>query len=432
MFDFESDQVDPRFARPEEGKPITNRPQNSETENPPTRRSNPQVIISGSKIPPPPPAPPSVPPPRDRATPRRSAPSVKRNDWALVVIAVALVLVVIVVGVTFVTLSNAPQASDGMTIVSADDALLPTPVDARSRYEPRLLNTGERLTLDDGSSIVIQPWNGTSRLNVLVMGIDRRPGETGLGYRSDTMMLVSFNPKTQQIGILSIPRDLYVQIPGYSARQRINTALSLGELQREGNGPMLAMQTVQLNFGIGVNAYVVADFSALIKVVDAIGGIDVDVPAPITDNEFPDMNFGYDPLILSAGMQHLDGYTAQKYARTRHGDSDFDRATRQQQVLYAIRDRILNADLLPQLIVQAPSLYGSISKNVYTGFSLEEMIQLGLWLKDLPSENIHTGVMDQHYVYDFMTPDGAAVLMPYTSALPTLLAQVFGSDYTQS
>jgi LCP family protein required for cell wall assembly len=264
------------------------------------------------------------------------------------------------------------------------------------------------------------------------MGIDRRPNEAGLGYRTDTMMLVSFNPTTQQIGILSIPRDLYVQVPGYSARQRINSALGLGELQRPGYGPTLAMQTVQLNLGIGVNAYVVADFTALIKVVDVIGGIDVDVPYTITDYQFPDMTYGFEPLILNAGLQHMDGYTAQKYARTRHGDSDFDRAARQQQVIYAIRDRILSLESLPQLVIQAPSLYGSISQNVYTGFSLEEMIRLGLWLKDIPVENIHTGVMDQRYVSDFMTPDGAAVLMPIPAALPSLLAEVFGSDYAQS
>ena len=245
------------------------------------------------------------------------------------------------------------------------------------------------------------------------------------------MMLASFDPETNSLGILSIPRDLYVQIPGYSAPQRINTALALGELQRPGYGPTLAMQTVQYNLGIGVNAYLLADFTALIRLVDAIGGIDIDVPTPLADYDFPDMYYGYDPLILSAGMQHMDGYTAQKYARTRHGDSDFDRARRQQQVLYAIRDRILSFEALPQLIIQAPSLYASIEQNVSTELSLEQMIRLGLWLKDLPAENIHTGVIDQHYVSDFTTEDGAEVLVPYKAALPTLLAQVFGSSYNQ-
>jgi LCP family protein required for cell wall assembly len=293
------------------------------------------------------------------------------------------------------------------------------------------LTAGESIKLDDGSSIVLQPWNGTSRLNVLVMGIDRRPGETGLAYRSDTMMLASFDPQTKELGILSIPRDLYVPIPGYSAPQRINSALPLGEQQRAGFGPTLAMQTVQVNLGMGVNAYVVADFTALIKLVDDIGGIDVDVPEPIADYQFPSMNYGYDPLILKAGLQHMDGYTAQKYARTRHGDSDFDRAARQQQVIFAIRNRILSANSLPQLILQAPSLYASVSQNVYTNLTIDQMIQLALWLKDLPADSIHTGVIDYHYVQNATTPDGAEVLMPYDYGFSGLLTKVFGSNYDQ-
>jgi len=255
--------------------------------------------------------------------------------------------------------------------------------------------------------------------------------KTGLAYRSDTMMLISFDPNTKQLGILSIPLDLYVPIPGYSAPQRINSALPLGEQQRAGFGPTLAMQAVQVNLGMGVNAYAVVDFTALIKLVDDIGGIDINVPEAIADYQFPSMDYGYDPLILQAGIQHMDGYTAQKYARTRHGSSDFDRARRQQQVIFAIRDRILSANSLPQLILQAPSLYASVSQNVYTQLSLTQMIQLALWLKDLPSSSIHTGVMDEHYVSNFTTEDGAEVLVPYPGALPTLLTQVFGSDYDQ-
>ncbi len=285
------------------------------------------------------------------------------------------------------------------------------------------------MTLDDGEEITLKAWDGTSRLNLLLLGIDRRPGETGLAYRTDTIMIVSLDPKTHSVGLLSIPRDLYVQLPGYSAKQRINTALPLGEQQRAGYGPTLAMQTVQMNIGMPINDYVIADFNALIKLVDTIGGIDVDVPAPIADYNFPDMGYGYDPLVLSAGLQHLDGYTAQKYARTRHGDSDFDRARRQQQVLFAIRDRVLSLDALPQLILQAPSLYASVSQNVSTGLTLDQMISLALWLKDLPAENITTGVIDQHYVTDYTTDDGAEVLVPYPNTLPNLLTQVFGSDY---
>ncbi|MBI1258100.1 MAG: hypothetical protein GC204_11570 [Chloroflexi bacterium] len=450
MFDFQSDKVDPRFAPPgehPEGESAAEIPVENEgaiiaSPAPVSTALMPPEAPAVQVIPMPPPMRPSVPAqvtPRERVPQR--APSIvgKRRDWLWVGLAFGLLLVVIVLGLGLTLVVNAARQNE---IVSSDPtavSVLPTPVDARVHYEANAIAPGSNLTLaagenvklDDGSSIVLQPWNGTARLNILLMGIDRRPGETGLAYRSDTMMLASFDPVTNELGILSIPRDLYVPIPGYSAPQRINSALPLGEQQRAGFGPTLAMQTVQVNLGMGVNAYAVIDFTALMKLVDDIGGIDVDVPEPISDYQFPSMNYGYDPLVLQAGLQHIDGYTAQKYARTRHGSSDFDRARRQQQVLFAIRDRILSLNSLPQLIIQAPSLYASVSQNVYTQLSLDQMIQLVLWLKDLPADHIHTGVMDEHYVQNYTTEDGAEVLVPYPGALPRLLTAVFGSDYNQ-
>ncbi|MEP7290770.1 MAG: LCP family protein [Chloroflexota bacterium] len=433
MFDYEADKNNSRYSASGEGKTHPNNVQpTQESLNPVTRQNQPAESIPNRTLPLPPSGA-SVPAPvptRTGSPRRRTKSAVQARDWAWVVIAGAVIAVIAVIGITLtVLMSGGTTQFDQPMVTSA--AILPTPVDARNRYQPSLLNVGETITLDDGSELVLRAWNGTERFNILLMGIDRRPGESGMGYRSDTMMLVSLNPKTHQVGILSIPRDLYVPVPGYNQPQRINTALALGELQREGYGPTLAMQTVQYNLGMGVNAYMVADFTALIKVIDAIGGIDVDVPAPIADYQFPDMNFGFDPLVLSAGFQHMDGYTAQKYARTRHGDSDFDRARRQQQVVFAMRDQILSLESLPQLIIQAPSLYGSISQNVYTELSLDQMIQLGLWLKDLQPDSIHTGVIDQLYVSDLTTSDGAAVLSLNTAAVPTLLTQVFGADYAQ-
>ena len=446
MFNFESDKVDPRFAPPG-SQPEGKSEEKAEIIAAPVP-VNPPVIIPEAKpvsvIPMPPPVQRSSAPPqpaREREQASRPVVSpfgVKQRDWIWIGFAAALFSVVIVMGFGLAFVINSSH-QNGAIIDPGTVAPLPTPVDARIHYQPNApsanasgtLVAGESVKLDDGSSLVLQPWNGTSRLNILIMGIDRRPSETGLAYRSDTMMLASFDPKTKQLGILSIPRDLYVPIPGYSAPQRINSALALGEQQRAGFGPTLAMQTVQVNLGMGVNSYAVADFTALIKLVDTIGGIDVDVPEPIADYQFPSMSYGYDPLILKAGLQHMDGYTAQKYARTRHGDSDFDRAARQQQVIFAIRDRILSVNSLPQLITQAPSLYASVSQNVYTQLSLNQMIQLALWLKDLPADNIHTGVIDQHDVYNYTTPDGAEVLVPYPRGFSALLTQVFGSDYNQ-
>ncbi|HVU12240.1 MAG TPA: LCP family protein [Phototrophicaceae bacterium] len=459
MFDFQSDHDDSRFMPPgrqntSKGQPV----QPPETRVAPqspvvapqnpvvTRQNTPPVSSIPAPIPSAIPMPPPAPPAR-KAVQQRPVPARRRIEWVLPLAALALIVIFSIVGIGLALLINASKSSAAVSTPTPIVAL-PTPVDARgagdgvdgaqataavtdSALATDAVINGGPITLDDGSTVILQPWNGTSRLNLLLMGIDRRPTDTGLAFRSDTMMLISFDPVSKQLGILSIPRDLYVPIPGYSEHQRINTALPLGEQQRAGFGPKLAMQTVQLNLGMPVNAYVVVDFIAVTRLVDAIGGIDIDVPEPIADYQFPDMNYGYSPLILQAGEQHMDGNTAQKYARTRQGDSDFDRARRQQQVLYAIRDRLLNLNTLPQLIVQAPSLYASISNDVYTDLTIDQIIQLGLWLKDLPSSAIHTGVIDEHYTQNYTTPDGAEVLIPYQGALPTIMTQVFGSDYAQ-
>jgi LCP family protein required for cell wall assembly len=205
----------------------------------------------------------------------------------------------------------------------------------------------------------------------------------------------------------------------------------LGELQQPGYGPQLAMQTVQYNLGIRVHDYLVVDFNTFITIVDAIGGIDIDVPYNISDPEYPDMNYGYDPFYIRAGQHHLDGATALKYARTRHGDSDFGRAERQQQVMYAIRDRVLNLNLLPQLVTQAPTIWNAISSGVSTGLTFDQIIQLIWYLKDLNTENIHTGVINESYTTSYLTPRGESVLIPDRARLGALMVEVFGANYSQ-
>jgi LCP family protein required for cell wall assembly len=205
----------------------------------------------------------------------------------------------------------------------------------------------------------------------------------------------------------------------------------LGELQQPGYGPELMKQTVQNNLGIRVHDYVAVDFNTFITIIDAIGGVDVDVPYNISDLEYPDMYYGYDPFYIKAGEHHLDGATALKYARTRHGDNDFQRAERQQQVLYAVRDRVLNLNMLPQLIVQAPTIWKAISDGVSTGLSFDQILQLIWYLKDIPSGNIHTGVIDEHYTAGYSTPRGESVLVPDRARLGDLMVQVFGANYSQ-
>ncbi len=279
--------------------------------------------------------------------------------------------------------------------------------------------------------IIPRRWTGTDRVTVLLMGIDRRPGETGLAFRTDTMMVISIDPDTKRIGILSIPRDLFVVISGYSERQRVNSAMALGEWRQAGSGPQLAMQTVQGNLGIRIHDYMVVDFNAIIGLVDAIGGIDVTIDYTINDSQYPDMYLGYDPFYLPAGTHHLDGVTALKFARTRHGNSDVDRAQRQQQVIYSIRDQVLDFNMLPQLIIQAPTLLETYKDNVYTGLSLQDMIELAWFAKDIPRDNITTGVIDYRYVTNYETDNGSQVLVPNNYTLGNLMVEVFGANYSE-
>jgi len=256
-------------------------------------------------------------------------------------------------------------------------------------------------------SIKADTWNGSDRVTILLMGIDQREGETDTAYRTDSMMLVTVDPVGRTAGMLSIPRDLYVEIPGFPGRDKITTANFKGDAYHlPGGGPQLAVDTVEQNLGIRVDYYIRINFTAFETFVNLLGGIDVDNPTDIADPEYPDMFNGYDPFYLAAGPQHLDGPTALKFARTRHqtGD-DFGRAQRQQLVVLAVRDKILSADMLPVLFTKAPELLSTLSGSYTTNLSLDQIASLALLAKQIPKDKIQSTVIDQQYVADFFTTD---------------------------
>jgi polyisoprenyl-teichoic acid--peptidoglycan teichoic acid transferase len=271
-----------------------------------------------------------------------------------------------------------------------------------------------------------EPWQGNDRVNILLMGIDRRPGEAFVS-RTDSIMVISVDPLKESISILSIPRDLYVVIPG-RGRDRINTAFVYGSA---GNNPeegaSLAIQTISYNLGIPIDHYVLVDFSAVIKSVDILGGISVYVPYNIDDPLYPDMNYGYDPLFIPAGTQQMDGELALKYARTRHADSDFGRAGRQQQVLLAARSKALSLGVTG-LLARAPSIYQQISSGVRTDLSLEQLVSLGRVISDIPSEQIRSEVIDFDYVSSFRTEAGSSVLILDNDRVAPLIRELFYGD----
>ncbi len=255
------------------------------------------------------------------------------------------------------------------------------------------------------------------RVNILFLGIDQRPGEP-VACRTDTMILVSINPRDMSASVLSIPRDLWVDIyrpslHGYE-KGKINTAHYWGEIEHyPGGGPALAKYTIRYNFGVPVDYYVRLNFTGFERIIDTIGGIDIDVPTTIDDPRYPNGSYGYEHLHIEAGRHHFDGEMALKYARTRHGagDGDFTRMERQQQVIMAVRDRVLSMENLPQLVRQIPSLYREMGDSLETDIPLDVMITLARWGQQIDRDKIRMERIDRRMTRDGWTPDGQAVLI---------------------
>lgn len=275
-------------------------------------------------------------------------------------------------------------------------------------------------TLDE----IPEPWDGSSRVTILFMGLDYRDWSAGDGPpRTDSMMLATIDPVAKTAGMLSIPRDLWVEIPGFE-HNRINTAYFLGESYNlPGGGPGLAVATVENVIGVPIDYYAVIDFSAFERMIDEIGGIDVYVDEDLKISPIGELSYW-----LEGGKgHHLDGPGTLAYARARKTEGgDFARARRQQQVAMAIRDRVIGFDMLPTLARKAPALYNELAQGVITNLSFEQMLRLGLLAFEIPPEQIARGVISPPEMVQFQTlPSGADVLIPIPENIRVLRDEVF-------
>lgn len=267
---------------------------------------------------------------------------------------------------------------------------------------------------------------GPGRLNILLLGLDNRTHDYASAVRSDSISVISVDHAAPSASMLGIPRDLWVAIPGVAGvpEDRVNTAYAYGEgHDLPGGGPALAMQTVTLNFGIRLERYLVVDFSAFVQAVDSVGGIDIDVPVAIYDDRFPaedDVNVML--FQVPAGRQHMDGITALRYARTRHQDSDFYRIRRQQAVMFALLDKVLTPQVLPQLPGLIQTLYGTVRTNL----SLTELAGLACVGQSTDRSTIRSYVIDANYVIPWTTAAGAAVQIPDRDAIAPIVAEFNG------
>ena len=282
-----------------------------------------------------------------------------------------------------------------------------------------------------------QPWDGGTRVNILLMGLDYRDWtaiQKNEPSRTDSMIVFTFDPISKTAGFLSIPRDMWVTIPGYD-NGKINTAHFLGQLNNlPGSGPALSVKTVENFLGIKIDYYAEIDFTAFTTFIDAIGGIDLKIQADEDGLVIDPIGVG-NTIVLRKGTQSFTGEQALAYSRSRHGtnkatdNGDFDRARRQQAVIMAIRSQILNIYSLPKLVAIAPTLYNQLSAGIKTNMPLDTAIKLAWAGKDIPKESIKNGVIAPDMVAygSVIGPDGVKqdVIKPLPDKIRVLRDQIF-------
>jgi LCP family protein required for cell wall assembly len=270
------------------------------------------------------------------------------------------------------------------------------------------------------------PWDGTSRISILLMGLDYRDWQDNpdTPSRTDSMMLLTIDPVNKTAGMLSIPRDLWVQIPGFDFA-KINQAYYLGAANKlPGGGPALAVKTVEQVLNVPIQYYAQIDFNAFAKMIDEMGGIDVYVHETMRISLVGKAG----SFELKPGVQTLDGPTLLAYVRNRYTDgNDFARSQRQQEVIMTIRDEILQLNMLPTLIAKAPALYRDLASGIHTNLTLDQIIRLAVLAESLDRARIHTVVIDSNDVMDTYSSDGQAILIPIPDRIRIRRDEVFAN-----
>jgi LCP family protein required for cell wall assembly len=274
-------------------------------------------------------------------------------------------------------------------------------------------------------------WDGASRINILFLGLDERDLAAQSGPpRSDTMILVTIDPLTKTAGMLSIPRDMWVNIPGFGY-SRINTAYFDGEGSKlPGGGAGLAMKTVSQFIGVPVDYYLQVDFAVFTDIIDWLGCIEV---YPTETMILDPIGSGTDHFKLTTGgaRKLCQGWKVLAYARNRHtSGGDFDRARRQQEVILALQKKIFDPAVFPSLVAKAPQMYQELSYGIHTDMSFQDALRLAVLGRDIPHESIKTGIIDTTMVtFDNVILGGqnASIMKPISDKIRVLRDEIFTS-----
>lgn len=254
------------------------------------------------------------------------------------------------------------------------------------------------------------------RINILLLGIGGA-GHEGSNL-TDTIMIASIDPRNSKVALISLPRDLLVNIPGYGWN-KINNAHAYGEMERENHGPELAKQVISSTFNMPIQYYIRMDFQGFEKMIDLVGGVNVFVDNSFTDYTYPTSDKKYQVVRFEEGPQLMDGVQALQFARSRHSmmnneGSDFSRSKRQQKIIMAMRERVMNKEFLlnPQKI---NALLSTLNENLSTDLQTWELVKLAQLSKSIQPSNVTTLVFDDGpsgYLHSEITELGAYVLRP--------------------
>lgn len=313
-------------------------------------------------------------------------------------------------------------------------SLVPTPF---SLQTPVLIAVTPALSDTTAVPTPVQPITvAGGAINIVVLGSDRRPGWSY--WNTDVIQIVSIQPLVPAVTVLSIPRDLYVYIPGFQMN-RINTADMYGELYHyDGGGPALIQQTLLYNLGIPVQHYVRTDFDGFIGIVDALGGVDIPVHCRLEALwPYPNENGEYVTKTLEAGVHHMDGETALWYARARKApdlvsplrggvsnqtSGTFSREQRQQQVLQAIWRRARSLNILPRV----SELWEQLRGMVVTDMGLNDMLMLASVAFRLEEQNVRFYNIGYTEVIPWTTPNGGTVFLPNWEKIEPVVREALG------
>lgn len=264
----------------------------------------------------------------------------------------------------------------------------------------RSMDKNKQLKLNLATVGEMEPYN------LLIMGFDKRKGQDQ--YRSDTMLLARIDPKKKKVWLISLPRDYKVLIPGHGYR-KLNAAYSFGQEK-------LAISTIETLTGQKVNHFMGVDFKGFKEIIDAMGGIEVNVPSKIND---PKADYTKDKHAakIDKGLQTLDGDHALVFVRTRHFvDADFSRMKNQQLFFKALANKATKMSA-----TQLPAVVTSIVPYLSTDMSLMDLLSTTRDLKDAGADNMYTATLPGKWVSPFIQPDEAKkaeILKKFSEGVP--------------